>query len=267
MNWAMFVRKIREQARSIVIFSLSVAAIQYMIIAIFPTFGGGQGMGNLLQTMPKAFKNLVGGELLAFTGINGFVTMGYTHPMTMVLAAAFAISLPVAALAGEVEGRTVGLILSRPVRRNQMVSSAIAALILGLVTIWVAAWAATAIGSMLVDLTERPDLVAFIRVALNAFALFFLVGSYSLFFSSFAGFRAGSFSIGITVFLYFLNFISGLWEKIEGLGKLFPFHYYDPQAAVIDAAQGFANTGLLIAAAVPFLIAAFIIWERRDLNV
>lgn len=244
-----------------VIFCLALLGFEWLIVAIYPSFG------SFFVELPepfKAFLKIAGG--IAF-GIEEFLAFGYYHPLWLIVSGAFVISLGAGAVAGEIERGTILVLLSRPVPRYHLITSKGLSIVSGLVALMLASVAGTALGIWTIDTGEQIEIQRFLLVAVNGFALFLAVGCYTILFSALfdSGGRAISFAAGLTLIFYLITFLTDLWETVEPLVPFSLFHYYDPGSVVRNGLLWEHMTILLGVAAISF-IASLIALQRRDIS-
>ena len=69
----------------------------------------------------------------------------------------------------------------------------------------------------------------------------------------------------MTVALFFLDFVSDLFEVLEPVGLLSVFNYFDPVNVAIDGGFPGVHVGVLLAIAAGTFISALFIFQRRDI--
>ncbi len=72
-----------------------------------------KAMLQYIDMLPAFIKAFFGGKALQYGNIAGLITIGYQEPFVLLLYMLFAVGVPTALLAGEVQRGTMELILSR----------------------------------------------------------------------------------------------------------------------------------------------------------
>ncbi|MFQ5794841.1 MAG: ABC transporter permease subunit [Candidatus Bipolaricaulia bacterium] len=261
-------RKYLKKSRFILLASaVFLAGFQYMFVALSPSIG--EEFTVYLDALPSAIRALLGGQLTQMLALDGFLAIGYSHPLVLITLSAFAIALAVRALAGEIERRTIRLLLARPIPRYKMLTSSAAAVIAGLIVLMIAMWVGTALGTVTVNTETTPDLSGFALVAINGFFLFLAIGGYAFLFSA-VSVRVGQaipLAAGLTVFLFLLNFLAQLWKPAQFLKNISIFHYYQPQEILNRGGLAIVDLGVLLGVAVVTFALAWFAFQRRDISV
>jgi beta-exotoxin I transport system permease protein len=218
-----------------------------------------------LRAAPPELLALLNQDLLASVSARGIVGLGYAHPFALLMMAAWAVRVPSAALAGEIGRGTMDLVASRPVTRSSQVAAALAALLGGLAVLAAAAWLGTAAG-----LAMRPvsgvRALDYLPVAAALWLLFACFGVLGILASALAreSGTAIAWMSGILAGSYVLDYAARVWPRIAGLRPLSLFRYYEPQR-VTAAGLTSLDAGVLAGVAAAALLAAFVVFARRDL--
>jgi ABC-2 type transport system permease protein len=257
---------LRGHRPALALMGLALMALGVLIPSTFSTFGSNGE--DLIQQMPRGIQAFLktGGDLLPLLGPEGYVAVGYRHPIYIVIPAAFAIAAA-STLAREIEKGTVFLLLARPFPRYHLVLAKGAGLLLGLIVLVGAALAGTALGVAISDLDQPVRLSRFLLVSYNAFLLFLAIGGYAFLLSALSreGSRAIVLATGLTVAFFFMDFVAELWEPLEFLGPWSVFHYYSPTSVVQQGAVPWNHALALIGVATAGYAAAIAVFQRRDI--
>jgi len=249
---------------TLVVYTLAMAGFMYLIAAVYPSLR--QVGVDFMQALPESIRSLMGGRELALTSVPGFLAVGYNHPLVLVLFSAFVISSATQAAAGEIDRRTVDLILSRPVTRFQVLGSHVLFALLGLAILSTAVWSGTAIGVRMGFLTPAPDLQSLTLISVNLFALFFAVAGYSFLFSSLTSEtgRSNALAGSLTAVFFFMKFIGDLWDRASFLKTFSIFQYYDPAGVLLKADHFTRDLVVLFVIGAVTLAGAFVVFQERD---
>lgn len=268
MNVNLLRQSAGDQVRRLAIFSIGLILFALLIAASLPTFTTGTDaslINQIFQAMPREFAPLVGGDPARLVSPNGYLGVAYSHPLVLVLFSAYTISLASGALAGEIDRGTMRLLMARPLRRRALVlGRALVMLVctLGLAgTLWLGTALAVAWFKVGVDLDR------FAWAALSVFALFAAIGGVSCLLSaasSSAG-RAAGLAGGLTLALYFLDYLAQIWEPLAPWGTLSLFHYHRPVEITFRGQVPWGDLALLFSIAALAIALAAIVFERRDI--
>lgn len=223
----------------------------------------------IVQNLPKGLQNFFGLDRLPITTITGFLAVAYQHPFVLAAVLAVPISTATLLLAGDVERRSLALILSRPVSRTGVVlACAVTCLVQSLLVV-ACAYAGTRTGIQVMHVKDSPDYSTLLRVAGNLFSLICCVCGISVMFSALFDQRgdAVGWAFTVTLFMYVWNFFTQIWEEAKPYERFSIFHYYSPTRIFLNTSSLQQDNSLLVGLGVICLLAAVTIFARRDLNV
>ena len=244
-----------------------VLGLGVLIVASYDSFGP-ESNPEFYEQLPKAMAALmkVEGNLLLASGPEGFIATGFRHPLFLIIVAAFGIGSASAAMAGEIERRTVLFILARPLSRYRLVLGKGLGSMLGVVALVSSLLVGSFIGIAIQGLDGiRVDVL--LLMGINALCLGLAIAGYAYLISALSsdGSRANLLATGVTVALFFLDFVSDLFEVLEPVGLLSVFNYFDPVNVAIDGGFPGVHVGVLLAIAAATFISALVIFQRRDI--
>ena len=248
---------------------LGVALFELIQAPIADSFGGPAGLASLLESLPPALRALTRArpEFIAISGLAGYLSLSFTHPLYLVLTIATVVGFACRSLAGEMERGTMQLALSRPISRPRVY----AARVVGLLVIAVALSVAGPLGLIAGLAYVQPEGDFAYRHLLPTAAatalLFWAIGGLTLLASaaaSTAG-RAVAWAIAVLVVSYFVDYFAGLWAFLQPLEFLSVFDYYDPSQALVNGALPWASVATLGAVGLAGVVAGLAVFVRRDL--
>ena len=260
----LLLKTLRDQRIPVLAYGLGLGALALLIIAIYPTFAeGGAEMEAAMENLPDAYKAFTGG-VLSLTEFDGYLVSQYLIILPLILAI-FAIIEGTGALRGEEERGTMEALLSLPISRSQVVlhkaAAALLSLILVLLIIGVVLWVSA---GFVEGATLAVDRLAVIM--LNTFGMGALFYCFSLFLSASLPSRrlAGVIGAVFAVGAYFFDAMADIVENLKDYRMLGPFNYFDP-LAILKEDLSFRDSGVLLGASLVLLIAAVLIFRRRDI--
>jgi ABC-2 type transport system permease protein len=207
-------------------------------------------------------------RLLGIDALAAWVTVGQEHPLLLGAASLFLIGGGVRAIAGELEGGTLELVLTRPVSRVRYLRAWVAVLVPGAAGIALA----YSLGCILAWELFHPvgghvhpwhmlESAVYTTLLLTAIAGVSLLAS-SL--SSERG-RALSWAVGLVVGSYAWNFLLSLVSSLRPLARLSPWWYYAPGALIDRGTIPWLDSGVLLAITLVTGALALRVFVRRDL--
>ena len=197
----------------------------------------------------------------------GYLATIYRHPINIVAISAFVIATGAGAVAREIERGSILLVLACPVSRWRFATAKLLAMVAGLFVILAAMVAGTWIGVLVTGLGGEVEMAIFLRIQLNTFALAMAIGGYALLLSALGsdGGRTIAQATGITVVMFFLDFLAALWSPASALGPLSVFHYFDPLGVAQNGEFPARDLLVLFGVAGVTIAAALIGFQRRDI--
>jgi beta-exotoxin I transport system permease protein len=232
--------------------------------ALYNTYVQTFDLAAMMDKMPPAMKELIGGSDLDLSTATGFLNIELFPLILPALLAGFAIAMGSGFTAGEESKGTIDVLLSYPVPRWQMVLEKVAALAIAMVVIAVLMLLGIEAGSIVGNAPVDLDKVAAGLVLATLLSLAF--GTMALTIAALTGNRsaAAGVPIGLIVVMYLVQSLSAQIETLRSVNWLSLFHYYlggNPLKNGLDL----GNTAVLAAVALVFLVAALAAFERRDI--
>jgi ABC-2 type transport system permease protein len=255
----------RDGGRALLWWSLGIAGLVAMMVAVYPSVRGNAAMQKLVEDYPEALKAFIafGGavDYASPAGYLGSELFSFMLPLVLLVAA---IGAGARGIAGEEEAGTLELLLANPVSRSRVVLEKLAALAAELVLLCAVLWLALVLGSVAASMHIGPG--RFAEAAFDAGVLALGFGAIALLVGAATGRRAVAIAVpaGGAVAAYVVNALAALVSALEPVQKLSPFFHY---AASDPLRHGLAwwhvlflvAVALVAAAAAPFGLA------RRDL--
>ena len=240
----------------------------FLVAASYDAFGR-QSIQALAENMPKALAAFmkVEGSLLVTSGAQGYIAVGFRHPIFLVVLSGFAIATASGALAGQIEQRTILVLLARPIQRYELVLSTGLGSLLGLLLLVAALLTGTLVGVLSRGLGDSVDAGPFLLISVNSLCLAAAILGYSYLISALSseGGRAVLLSTALSVAFFFLDYISGLFDVLEPVGRASVFHYFDPISIAVAPSFPGLHMGILLAVGLITYGAAVMVFQRRDI--
>ena len=220
-----------------------------------------------IQKFPPIVQQYFNDQWLAQFSISGAVAFGYNHPFVLIFLAIIAIMLPAKHIAGEIEGGTLELLFSLPVKRLEIASSLWLFSLFALLMVIIGCWIGTLVGTLVYPQFSILSFSRLILTGINLWLLMVTINAFTFFLAAFAreGNRVTLRAAGITLFFYFLNYIARLWPKISFLSHVSIFNYYQSQKVMIGQPGFGANIVVLSLLAIVLMTLAFWRINRRDI--
>ncbi len=171
-------RRLRLGARALAVYAAGAAVFQYLIVLVFRSLDTA-ALAPVIQILPRSVRALAGTGVAQLLSVPGFLAFIFVHPMMLVLYLAFIIGFASGGLAGEIERRTLAVVLVRPVTRAQVVAGLAVVLLLGTAVLMAVLWAGTAAWPALYGLGP-VNLRAFAWVAAAGLAVLWALAGVAL---------------------------------------------------------------------------------------
>ncbi|HEU5430615.1 MAG TPA: ABC transporter permease subunit [Thermomicrobiales bacterium] len=248
---------------------LGLAFFEAVQAPIIGSIGGARGLAMLMNALPPALLAFTRTrpEFIAMSGLEGYLALGFTHPLYIVLTAAAVVGFAARSLAGEIERGTMQIALARPVSRPAVYASRVA----GMAAVCLALAIVGPLGMVGGLLIVQPDGTLHSShlwpLAVGSMALFWAIGGLTLFGSAAASTsgRVVGWAIGALLLSYFIDYFSGVWRVVRPLDIVSIFHYYDPSGALVHGSLAPRDPFVLFAAGLAGVLAGLAVFTRRDL--
>jgi ABC-2 type transport system permease protein len=263
MNRVLFGHLWRSQRTKLLIVCVAMAAWSTFLPVIYKSFG--QQMKILVDSgvIPKQLTNFGGGDVFS---LSGAIAVGYIHPIAIILVSIFAIGFASSAVAGERQRGTLEVLLARPLSRQGLYATTLAAVLLFIGLVLAAASVGTVIGSGIVGVAGELAVNRLPILWLNGMLLWGSIAAISL--AASVSFDRLTPALGLTVAIviasYFLYVLGSLWPDAKGLEPYSLFNYL----ASRDILNGIVDPGgfgLLALVGVVAIGVALVVFPRRDL--
>lgn len=255
-----------DQRRALIAWSVSLALLVAMYVAIWPSIRDQPSMSDLMDQMPEAMRSLFalgGADLSTPVGYVKIELLSFMGPMLLLI---YAIGAGGAAIAGEEDRHTLDLLLAAPISRSRLVLEKLAAMVLGVTLLATVLWLAMLAEGSLVSMELPPGDVAAAMLHLALLALVF--GSLALALGA-AGVGPGlsrAIPAVLAVLAYIVNGLGPVVSWLEPLQPLSPFYQYAGHDPLVTGVS-IAAVAVAVATIVVLAGAAVATFRRRDLAV
>jgi len=261
-----FLRELRANLKSLVIWSVIITVLIIMAVSKFTAFAGDPETVKMLDSMPPAMLDAFSMRSFNLTTVSGFygIMFIYFGLMGAIAAAMWGSDI----ISKEERDKTVEFSLVLPVSRSRVVTAKALAALVNCIAFVLITWAV----SLVAVQSFTPDQAFYDYLALEMRA-FFVIELIFLAIGLMLGcvlkrYRlAGSIAVSIILATYLMFVVSGMEEKLDFLKWFTPFKYFD--ASELFRSGSMDSTYLLISAAiiVVCVVAAYLVYNRRDLYI
>jgi ABC-type transport system involved in multi-copper enzyme maturation permease subunit len=262
-------RVLRSGLPGLVALLLGIALFEFVQPLVIASFGGARGLDAIMDRIPPALQAFTRTrpEFLALSGLAGYLSLGFSHPLYIVLTGAAVIGFAARSLAGEMDRGIIQIPLARPVSRQAVYLSRV----VGIAIICALLALVGPIGMVAGLLYSRPEgefVYAHLgAMALNGLALFWAVSGLTLWGSAAANTagRVVGWAISLLVLSYFVDYFAGVWAPLRTIAFLSLFDYYEPTEALVSGQMDARNLITLATVGIVAAVAGLLVFSRRDL--
>ena len=258
-------QRLKEQYRSVLIYTAALIAYALLMISIFPTIQK-MDLKALMASYPKELAKFFSSSgIETYSTIEGYMAMEYLSMFFVIIIVFYIGSAAGSAIAGTIEKRTMDFNLSQPVSRSKLVlaEAAVAvkysALIVSLVSLSMFIF-----GQIFNTPFHAKGLVAFTVVA-----ILFLWALYgiAIFLSSILRTKLSVVLLifGFVMASFVFSSLTRIVEKIQHLDKISIFYLYSPEQLLKTGTVNWNQAGILFLIFVLGLSAAIVIFNRKDI--
>ena len=259
-----FLATLRGSKVSIPVLCFAALLFSFVFLATFDAFG--DMFFEMIETMPQGFRALIKASGEYASEEMGYLAVGFREPIYLIIILSFVIASSSSAIAKEIERGTIFLLLSRPVSREEFFLAKFATTFIGTVLLLCFAILGTWLGSLVFGVNGIDyDLV--FKIQINVFFLAIAVAGIGYLISSILseGSKTLALSSGVTVLMFFIEFLADSLPSIDWIGYVSVFHYYEPSILVNSESLSWGNLSILIIVGFIGLILATIMFKRRDI--
>lgn len=261
-----FVKTLREKSRGILILMVLFLGFAIYTAAMFPAMGEDM-LKNLDRVLDIPAFKAFGKSVSTLTAIEGLFVVEIYQWMIELLLAGYVVLFAASFVSGEIEKKTIDVLLANPISRTRILLEKYLALVVMIIMVNVALFIGVVAGIAYIGEETDVTWLAYTHIMLMPFLL--AVGSYSTFLSVlFDDFRkVMSVGLGILFGTFFLDSISLMAEKYAFVSKVTLFHYFDPGETLVLHKIEWNHVVVLCVVAVVLLLAAVQWFNKRDINI
>jgi ABC-2 type transport system permease protein len=254
-----------DQRRALLAWTVSLALLIAMYVAIWPSMRGQPSMSDFLDQMPEAMRSLfatTGADMSTPVGYLQVELLSFMGPLVLLL---YTVTAGAGAVAGEEDRRTMDLLLASPVSRTRVVLHKLLAMCVGALALGAVGVVALVGEGALADMGLPLGKVTAAMVHMTLLALVF--GAMALAVGGLTGHGTLSRAVPavVAVLAYVVNGLAPVVSWLEPFQKLSPFYQYvghDP----LRHGVSWPSVGVAVATVV--VLAAVAVWgfRRRDVH-
>ena len=255
--------ELRLGRKALIIWTAAVSFLLCVSVILFPEMKGQVDNISTMFSDMGSFTAAFGMDRLNFGTLTGYYAIECGNVLG--LGGAFFSAICAAAiLCREEKERTAEFLLTHPVSRVRVITEKLAAVLvqvlaLNLVVFALSVMSMAAVGEAIPWKEVTLLHIAYLIMQIELCGICFGISAFMRRGSTGAG-------LGITFILYFMNLISNISEKAEGLKYITPFAYCDGSAIVSDLRLDAAKITVGMAFCAAGIAAAYVKYTRKDIH-
>lgn len=221
------------------------------------------------QFMPKWAQSAFNVGPESMTEINGFLAVCLQHPFLLTVLLAMPIALLTGWFSGDVEKRTIALILCRPVSRISVAGSAILVTLFWIFVGIAAAGTGFYVGATWSQLANKLSAAGLVTAVMHLGALILAFAGLAAAVSSLVNVRgdAVGWSLTLVLVMYVWNFLAQVWYAGGGEKNYSLFRFYKPNQILLHGASSTADALTLVTIGLAGFLVATVVFRFRDFSV
>ncbi|OFW35082.1 MAG: ABC transporter permease [Candidatus Aquicultor primus] len=261
----MLIHELRQNQKAAIIWTISLVAGAALYLSLFPAFATEtETLRKLLEGFPPAFRKAFGVTLESFSTISGFYSMILSY--VMLAGSIQAMNLGTSIVSKEERGKTAEFLLTKPVRRSQILTAKLLAafvilLITNVVYLVAVPLLLNAIAGAIID-TKTFLLLSFTLF----FVQLFFLGLGFLISATVSKIRS---VLAVSLSTVFGFYIAGALDSIIGntaIRYLTPFKYFDFAYIVKNSSYELQFVIIEVIVVISAIFTSYYIYVKRDIR-
>jgi ABC-2 type transport system permease protein len=262
----LFLKELRDQRWSLLLWSVALIGYVVIMCAVYPTVAENQqSLEQLIKSMPPAFKNYIlgqAGDFFTPAGYLGARIFALLSPLVLLI---FAVGGGSRTVAGEEDAGTLGLLLAHPLSRRRALTEKYLSLLAAVSVINAAHLVGLLLGVSAVGVDA--DLSRVLQASVSLWLLCVMGASLAFAAGSLGGRRgtATAAAAGVLLLAYLLDTIGLLVSSLGWLRELSFFYYYEG-GQVMQHGLTASHLAVLLVTIAVCLAASYAAFLRRSIR-
>jgi len=265
ISFNFFGKILRDQKVPILVIAFFAMIFEYLFAWVFFESEASSFVENYLQFLPSIVTKLIGIQVGSEYFSSQMLAFGYEHPIILMTLIFLPISIPARYISGEIENRTFDLFLTRPIHRLTVVVTIIVFLMIITAVNVTMMYLGTIISYYQYTLNINPR--DFLRAAITSYFFYLGFAAMGMCISVFVRERgrALAWSIGLIVFLFFIDTIIRLSDSLTFLLRYSYFNLYKAGEIILNRSD--ANISIIFCALLSVILFSIVLvqFNRRDM--
>ena len=260
-----YAHEFRIKRRSIITWSIALVIMIFVFTSIYSSFAGeAEILNRTLEKMPKEFLMAFGMDGLDMSTVLGFFSLIFLFVQLCVSiqAANYGFSL----VSVEETEMTADFLMTKPVRRTQIMSSKLLSAITGLAITNIVVWVSSFV-FINIYRDGRPydtKTLGLLLLSVTFLQLFFLTVGMLISLLPKKIRSVTPFSMGMVFGLYILNAFGGMLGE-DKLSYITPFRHFDPNYVIRNGRYDLPLVLISVAIIILSLGGSYLLYSRRDI--
>ena len=261
-----YVKELKRNRGTFIVWMAIVAFFTLFVMMFYPSVKQmGQDLQALIANFPEGMTRAMGMDVTAWTNILSYYST-YFGMHIMILTSVFSITLSANILSKEEREGTADFLLTRPVTREEVVWSKVAAFFTLLLSLMMLQML-LALGGITIFTSDPLDWHTFATMHLYGLFLNIFFAGLGIFISLFPK-RSRSVTgtvVGIVLGTFVINALARISPDTEWIGWISPFKYADFNVIAWDYGLEWWRVLVLAGLGLALFIAAFVKFKRKDI--
>lgn len=269
MNLGLIQRALREIAPVTLLCAALLSAISGLLAYALPQVQARFAQRSFIPPGLQQLRNVMLGVDSSTGGIADIAfSIGWSHPVVLILLCTQAIFVCTRVPAGEIERGTIDILMGLPVSRWQLFLSETVAWLISGVFVLIAIYLGSYIGAMFINPEYRPSWGKLAMVLVNLGFVYALVSTLGLLAGTISDRRGRAvlFVLVIAVGSLLLNYLQLIWDPAKHVSFLSFLHYYRPIGMLQRGEWPWRDLAILGSGALCAWTAAGVMLSKRPLT-
>jgi ABC-2 type transport system permease protein len=259
-------KTLNEKKRGIIILGAFLFGISFYIILIYPEMSQGY-MAIFDEMLDQSTLKILTRSITSISSIEGFLAIeAYQWELNFFLAG-YTVFFAASFIAGEIEDKTIDVLLANPVSRTRVLLEKYLALVIMVALVNIVLFAGVIAGVYYIGEDINITWVVYTHILSMPFLL--AMGSYSTLISVVLDDSRKVFSVGFGILVgsFIVDSVSIMSEQYAQVGRFTLFHYFDAGKTIVHHEINWNHTFILLAVTVILLAIAVLWFKRRDISI
>ena len=255
---------LRDEAAWLGFWTAGMGIVICFVVGIYPVFS--EVFESMMTTIPlvRLLMGRLAPELISNNLLDAFLSLEL-FAWFVILGSFYPLIFASNAIAGEIERGTMEPLLTQPISRSRVFLEKYAAIAIDLAALCTVSFVILVV-VVAVYLSEPPSILGYAYTFLNNYFLLLTIAAFGFLCSVLL--KGQRMALSVSAATVLLNFI--FYKGLEAVGvderitRFSPFYYADPTRFLVTGEANWPGNLVLLAAAAVMLVAALVLFRRKD---